>query len=44
MVPKSAHGTNSASVSKLGLLPIDIEIDKLGQIDISDLNNKIEFY
>ena len=44
LIPKSAHGTNPASASMVGLKIIVVECDKQGNVDEKDLAEKAEKY
>ena len=40
LIPKSAHGTNPASAQMVNMIPIPVECDDEGNIDIQDLKQK----
>ena len=42
LIPKSAHGTNPASAQMVNMIPIPVECDDEGNIDIQDLKQKAE--
>ena len=42
LIPKSAHGTNPASAQMVGLKVVPVECDEEGNIDLNDLNEKVE--
>jgi len=42
LIPKSAHGTNPASAQMVNMIPIPVECDDEGNIDIQDLKKKAE--
>ncbi|MEM9411867.1 MAG: aminomethyl-transferring glycine dehydrogenase, partial [Planctomycetota bacterium] len=42
LIPSSAHGTNPASASMMGLKVVVIKTDTDGNIDMEDLRNKID--
>ena len=42
LIPKSAHGTNPASAQMVNMIPIPVECDDEGNIDIQDLKEKAE--
>ncbi len=42
LIPSSAHGTNPASASMMGLKVVVIKTDENGNIDLADLNEKSE--
>jgi glycine dehydrogenase len=42
LIPKSAHGTNPASAVMAGMKVVVVDNDEEGNIDITDLNKKIE--
>ena len=44
LVPSSAHGTNPASAQMVGLDVVVIGCDRDGNIDLDDLNGKLEQY
>lgn len=44
LIPVSAHGTNPASAVMAGLTPIAVECDSDGDIDIKDLQKKIDLH
>ena len=44
LIPTSAHGTNPASAVMAGMEVVLIKCDELGNIDISDLKNKVEIH
>jgi glycine dehydrogenase len=44
LIPSSAHGTNAASAVMAGMEVVVVECDANGDIDISDLTQKIEKY
>ena len=44
LVPSSAHGTNPASAQMVGLDVVVIGCDRDGNIDLDDLNRKLEQY
>ena len=41
LIPASAHGTNPASASKIGLHVVVVKVDKKGYVDFDDLKEKI---
>ena len=42
LIPSSAHGTNPASASMLGMKIVVVKCDQDGNIDLDDLNEKID--
>lgn len=42
LIPESAHGTNPATTTKVGLKAVVIKTLKNGYIDIKDLEEKVE--
>lgn len=44
LIPSSAHGTNPASASMMGLEVVVVRCDDEGNIDIDDLKTKAEIY
>lgn len=44
LIPTSAHGTNPASAAMAGFTVIPVQCDSLGNIDFTDLINKVEKY
>jgi glycine dehydrogenase subunit 2 len=42
LVPDSAHGTNPASVSMMGMDTVHVKSDKNGNVDINDLRARID--
>lgn len=44
LIPTSAHGTNPASAQMAGLEVIQVQCDKLGNIDFEDLTTKVAQY
>ena len=44
LIPSSAHGTNPASAIMAGMKVIIVKCDDMGNIDISDLKEKISLY
>jgi glycine dehydrogenase len=44
LIPVSAHGTNPASASMMGMKVVVIQTDDDGNIDLDDLKSKIETY
>jgi len=44
LIPKSAHGTNPASAVMAGMKVVAVACDDAGNIDLSDLEKKIERY
>ena len=44
LIPSSAHGTNPASASVIGMKIIVVQCDKNGNIDIDDLKSKAELH
>lgn len=44
LIPSSAHGTNAASAVMAGMEVVVVECDAQGDIDLSDLTQKIEKY
>ena len=44
LIPESAHGTNAASASMVGMRVIVIACDDNGNVDVDDLRTKIEEY
>ena len=44
LIPSSAHGTNPASASMMGMRVVVIKTDEDGNIDLDDLQNKAEQY
>ena len=43
-IPVSAHGTNPASASLAGMKVVPVASDSFGNIDLSDLQDKLEMY
>ena len=41
LIPKSAHGTNPASAVMAGMTVVPVECDKIGNIDLKDLEQKV---
>ncbi len=44
LIPSSAHGTNPASATMMGLHVVVVKTDKQGDIDLEDLKHQIEKY
>ena len=44
LIPVSAHGTNPASAQMVGMQVVAVECDEEGNIDLSDLQQKVEKY
>lgn len=44
LIPKSAHGTNPATASMLGMKVVVVNTDERGNVDIADLKAKAEQY
>ncbi|NAW69858.1 aminomethyl-transferring glycine dehydrogenase [Vibrio sp. V27_P1S3P104] len=44
LIPSSAHGTNPATASMLSMKVVVVRCDRLGNIDLSDLSEKINIY
>ncbi|MBS1211147.1 MAG: gcvP, partial [Proteobacteria bacterium] len=44
LIPKSAHGTNPASAQMCGLEVVVVACDDNGNVEVSDLNAKIDLY
>jgi len=44
LIPSSAHGTNPASAVMAGMKVVIVDCDRHGNIDLSDLKEKAEFY
>ena len=44
LIPESAHGTNPASAQMCGMKVVVVKCDLDGNIDISDLDNKIQIH
>jgi glycine dehydrogenase len=44
LIPESAHGTNPASAVMCGMKVISVKCDKVGNIDLDDLQSKAEKY
>ena len=44
LIPNSAHGTNPASAQMCGMKAVIVECDDLGNVDILDLQNKLNKY
>lgn len=42
LIPSSAHGTNPASASMAGMKIVIVKCDEKGNIDLGDLNSKVE--
>ncbi len=42
LIPSSAHGTNPASAQMTGMKVVVVNCDKEGNVDFSDLKNKVE--
>lgn len=42
LIPDSAHGTNPASVSLCGFVPVELKSDEHGNVDIDDLDEKCD--
>jgi len=44
LIPQSAHGTNPASAVMAGMKVVIVKCDENGNIDLTDLNSKVEKY
>ncbi len=44
LIPSSAHGTNPASAVMAGMTVVIVKCDEKGNVDLEDLNNKINQY
>ena len=41
IIPETAHGTNPASVSLGGFVPLEVKSDNRGRVDVNDLKSKL---